>query len=415
MKKLLRILFILVLLGLWFLSIIKNPQWTISQKVLPLVGLEKLLPNGQAGLTWQNVGLANPASVFCVQNSGTLEIVTDLSGWQSGICHLLDGTTCDEWAYFRGECPSTGMSETTGTTETTWVTETSWWLMNQVSQEINNEQTSPSTGTSTITTTNTTTPVISTNKMIFGNYSMESLNNICKWYDSEWIPNSNRAKAAKFINAKLQDVRDNGEYLVNQYINDANTKLDDKSLSNSDKCMYSRLIDALQSQQWYLRSYKTENGVTTIGIDFIAYQDDISKIAYNWPPRLEVMINTSTKVRYYTLSSNPQLQTLNVDNNWYVWSSENKYINNFDNRLNEFCNNEHIYNGERDTDRKGNDLGIIDWNNFRGEQHNVYCVKNMLDKAIGQPESADKISFGFNADWELQKIDLNRWNLALAG
>jgi hypothetical protein len=49
--------------------------------------------------------LANPASVYCRQQSGTLEIVTDASGAQSGICHLVDGKTCDEWAYFRGECP----------------------------------------------------------------------------------------------------------------------------------------------------------------------------------------------------------------------------------------------------------------------------------------------------------------------
>jgi hypothetical protein len=56
--------------------------------------------------------LANPASIFCQQQRGILEIVTDLSWWQSWICHLADGTTCDEWAYFRGECPGTGLAAT---------------------------------------------------------------------------------------------------------------------------------------------------------------------------------------------------------------------------------------------------------------------------------------------------------------
>jgi len=49
--------------------------------------------------------IANPASVFCQQNSGTLEIVTDANGAQSWLCHLPDGTTCEERAYMRGECP----------------------------------------------------------------------------------------------------------------------------------------------------------------------------------------------------------------------------------------------------------------------------------------------------------------------
>lgn len=48
--------------------------------------------------------LANPASVYCEQQSWTLEIVTDASGAQSGICHLTGWIDCEEWAYFRGEC-----------------------------------------------------------------------------------------------------------------------------------------------------------------------------------------------------------------------------------------------------------------------------------------------------------------------
>lgn len=43
MKKFLRLLFILLLLGLWFLYIVKNPNVWISQKILKAIGLERLL------------------------------------------------------------------------------------------------------------------------------------------------------------------------------------------------------------------------------------------------------------------------------------------------------------------------------------------------------------------------------------
>jgi|GEM_PF-1644201 len=51
-----------------------------------------------------DIGLANPASVYCEQNGGKLEIVTAADGSQSGNCILPDGTKCEEWAYYRGDC-----------------------------------------------------------------------------------------------------------------------------------------------------------------------------------------------------------------------------------------------------------------------------------------------------------------------
>ena len=48
--------------------------------------------------------MPNPASVYCEQNGNTLEIQTASDGSQSGVCVFPDGSTCDEWAYFRGEC-----------------------------------------------------------------------------------------------------------------------------------------------------------------------------------------------------------------------------------------------------------------------------------------------------------------------
>ncbi|MEZ4644366.1 MAG: META domain-containing protein [Chloroflexota bacterium] len=49
-------------------------------------------------------GLANPASVYCEEQGGTLEIRTDNNGGQYGVCLFDDGSECDEWAFFRGEC-----------------------------------------------------------------------------------------------------------------------------------------------------------------------------------------------------------------------------------------------------------------------------------------------------------------------
>lgn len=52
-------------------------------------------------------GLPNPASVYCEQNGNRLEIVTAADGSQNGICVFPDGSICDEWAYYRGECGPT--------------------------------------------------------------------------------------------------------------------------------------------------------------------------------------------------------------------------------------------------------------------------------------------------------------------
>jgi putative hemolysin len=49
-------------------------------------------------------GMPNPASVHCEQNGNQLEIRTAADGSQYGLCIFPDGSTCDEWAYYRGEC-----------------------------------------------------------------------------------------------------------------------------------------------------------------------------------------------------------------------------------------------------------------------------------------------------------------------
>ncbi len=48
--------------------------------------------------------LPNPASAFCEQNSGKLSMREDANGGVAGICVFADGSQCDEWAFYRGEC-----------------------------------------------------------------------------------------------------------------------------------------------------------------------------------------------------------------------------------------------------------------------------------------------------------------------
>lgn len=48
--------------------------------------------------------MSNPASVYCTQQGNKLEILTVDDGSQSGRCIFPDGSACDEWAYYRGEC-----------------------------------------------------------------------------------------------------------------------------------------------------------------------------------------------------------------------------------------------------------------------------------------------------------------------
>ena len=48
--------------------------------------------------------MPNPASVHCEQNGGKLELRQDASGGITSVCVFPDGSKCEEWAYFRGEC-----------------------------------------------------------------------------------------------------------------------------------------------------------------------------------------------------------------------------------------------------------------------------------------------------------------------
>ncbi len=56
--------------------------------------------------------LANPASVNCAQQGGTLSMEQRPGGGEFGVCVFTDNYQCEEWALFRGECPKNGLRVT---------------------------------------------------------------------------------------------------------------------------------------------------------------------------------------------------------------------------------------------------------------------------------------------------------------
>jgi len=55
------------------------------------------------GSSDEPVGMANPASVFCEEQGGDLDVRKDDAGNETGFCVFEDGTEVEEWAYYRGE------------------------------------------------------------------------------------------------------------------------------------------------------------------------------------------------------------------------------------------------------------------------------------------------------------------------
>lgn len=72
--------------------------------VLVLIGVLAIAACGGKEAQNPQPNMPNPASVFCEEKGGQVEIRTSADGSQSGACIFPDGSECDEWAYYRGEC-----------------------------------------------------------------------------------------------------------------------------------------------------------------------------------------------------------------------------------------------------------------------------------------------------------------------
>jgi putative hemolysin len=72
--------------------------------VLVLIGVLAVAACGGKATETPKPNMPNPASVFCEEKGYKLEIRTAADGSQQGFCIFPDGSECDEWAFFRGEC-----------------------------------------------------------------------------------------------------------------------------------------------------------------------------------------------------------------------------------------------------------------------------------------------------------------------
>jgi putative hemolysin len=95
-------------------------EWRCSDGA-PEIVRQVFQPDAQGFLSdfWYKIGpteaapgMPNPASQFCVEQGYELEI-RDEAGGQVGYCRFPDGSECEEWAFYRGECSPAGGSQPT--------------------------------------------------------------------------------------------------------------------------------------------------------------------------------------------------------------------------------------------------------------------------------------------------------------
>jgi putative hemolysin len=60
---------------------------------------------------------ADPASEYCRENGGKLEIRKDGEGNAYGLCIFANGKECDLWAYYRGTCHSDNAGDAASTNQ----------------------------------------------------------------------------------------------------------------------------------------------------------------------------------------------------------------------------------------------------------------------------------------------------------
>ena len=111
----------------------------------------------------ENVGMANPASVYCVEQWGESVIVEDEEWNQTWMCKLADGTEVEEWEYYRANNPENTETNSWATESNSWSTDESTSTWTTESTETWSTETG-STNTNSWTVDNwSTTPVENSN------------------------------------------------------------------------------------------------------------------------------------------------------------------------------------------------------------------------------------------------------------
>ena len=90
--------------------------WAILMSILAVIACS---PPGTipTATPTTEVELANPASTYCLEQGYRWEMYTPQEGEPYGVCIFPDGSVCEEWAFFHGECGPGGTSSTTTPTE----------------------------------------------------------------------------------------------------------------------------------------------------------------------------------------------------------------------------------------------------------------------------------------------------------
>lgn len=106
MKK----VFGILLVGLLSMSLEAHSK-DVSRKVKKPVSVKQSVSarNVDQNNNYQNedfpeqkmIGMANPASVYCVEQGGESIIKQDKDGSEYGICKFKDGKEVDEWEFYR--------------------------------------------------------------------------------------------------------------------------------------------------------------------------------------------------------------------------------------------------------------------------------------------------------------------------
>ncbi len=78
--------------------------WTKGEEMVSFKENEEVIFDNCAVARENNVQLANPASVYCIEQGGESDIRTLVDESQKGFCLFDDGSECDEWEFFEGEC-----------------------------------------------------------------------------------------------------------------------------------------------------------------------------------------------------------------------------------------------------------------------------------------------------------------------
>ena len=107
-------------------------QMALAAWLLAVILVTACGPEPTAAPTEPAIGMPNPASKFCVDQGYEIEI-RDEAGGQVGYCLFPDGSECEEWAFYRGEC-APGSAEARDTPQPASTQEAPAQLPNPASQ-----------------------------------------------------------------------------------------------------------------------------------------------------------------------------------------------------------------------------------------------------------------------------------------